>query len=104
MSHVTVYSLSGNLDQIKTGQTGFTLRELLFQPRFSPEDRFLTFSTIFIVCFWYPTWILGVAKEKNAGVIIMGSHGRTGLKTLLMGSVTERVMGYALRSVLVVPG
>lgn len=34
----------------------------------------------------------------------MGSHGRTGLKTLLMGSVTERVMGYALRAMLCVGG
>ena len=32
----------------------------------------------------------------------MGSHGRTGLKRLLMGSVTERVIGQAPCPVLVV--
>jgi nucleotide-binding universal stress UspA family protein len=32
----------------------------------------------------------------------MGSHGRTGVKRLLMGSVTEKVIGYAPCPVLVV--
>jgi nucleotide-binding universal stress UspA family protein len=32
----------------------------------------------------------------------MGSHGRTGLKRLLMGSVTERVIGQSPCPVLVV--
>ncbi len=32
----------------------------------------------------------------------MGSNGRTGLKRLLMGSVTEKVIGYAPCPVLVV--
>lgn len=46
--------------------------------------------------------ILDLAKEQSANVIIMGSHGRTGLKRLLMGSVTEKVIGYASCPVLVV--
>jgi len=33
----------------------------------------------------------------------MGSHGRTGLKRLMMGSVTSRVIGHAPCKVLVVP-
>jgi nucleotide-binding universal stress UspA family protein len=44
-----------------------------------------------------------VQKEK-IDVIIMGSHGRTGLKRLLMGSVTEKVIGHAPCPVLVVKG
>jgi len=32
----------------------------------------------------------------------MGSHGRTGLKRLLMGSVTEKVIGHSPCPVLVV--
>jgi nucleotide-binding universal stress UspA family protein len=45
-----------------------------------------------------------VAQAQNAGVnlMVMGSHGRTGLTRLLMGSVTERVMGLAPCPVLVV--
>jgi len=50
------------------------------------------------------TWqaIIDMADEKKADTIIMGSHGRTGLKRLLMGSVTEKVIGHAPCPVLVV--
>ena len=46
--------------------------------------------------------ITDLAKEKSAETIIMGSHGRTGLRRLLMGSVVEKVIGYASCPVLVV--
>ncbi len=46
--------------------------------------------------------IVNIAKKQKANAIIMGSHGRTGLKRLLMGSVTERVIGHAPCPVLVV--
>lgn len=42
------------------------------------------------------------AREKGVDLIVMGSHGRTGMERLLMGSVTERVVGSADCSVLVV--
>jgi len=41
------------------------------------------------------------AIEKQIGLTIIGSHGRTGLKRLLMGSVAERVIGHAPCPVLV---
>ncbi len=46
--------------------------------------------------------IINAAKEKKADLIVVGSHGRTGLSRLLMGSVTERVIGLAECAVLVV--
>lgn len=46
--------------------------------------------------------IVEVAEEKGADVIFMGSHGRTGLEKLIMGSVTEKVIGYAPCPVIVV--
>ncbi len=46
--------------------------------------------------------ITDLAKEQSAETIIMGSHGRTGLRRLLMGSVVEKVIGYASCPVLVV--
>lgn len=46
--------------------------------------------------------IVDIAREQNVNTIIMGSHGRTGIKRLLMGSVTEGVIGYAPCPVLVV--
>jgi nucleotide-binding universal stress UspA family protein len=48
--------------------------------------------------------ITDLARQEKASLIIMGSHGRTGLKRLLMGSVTERVIGQAPCPVLVVKG
>jgi len=48
------------------------------------------------------TKVLEVAGAEKAGVIFMGSHGRTGLMRLLMGSVTEKVIGYAPCPVIVV--
>jgi nucleotide-binding universal stress UspA family protein len=45
-----------------------------------------------------------LAQKEKIDVIIMGSHGRTGLKRLLMGSVTEKVIGHAPCPVLVVKG
>jgi len=36
--------------------------------------------------------ILRLAKEHNADLIVMGTHGRRGLTRLLMGSVAEEVV------------
>lgn len=47
--------------------------------------------------------IVTLAREKKADIIVLGSHGRTGLSRLLMGSVTSRVIGHAPCPVLVVP-
>lgn len=46
--------------------------------------------------------IVETARSKKADLIVLGSHGRTGLERLLMGSVTERVIGHAECAVLVV--
>ncbi len=43
-----------------------------------------------------------LADEQKADMIVIGSHGRTGLRRLLMGSVAEKVIGFATRPVLVV--
>lgn len=48
--------------------------------------------------------IIETAKEKSADLIVLGSHGRTGLEKLLMGSVAERVIVLATSAVLVVKG
>ncbi|MCL5023352.1 MAG: universal stress protein [Nitrospirae bacterium] len=46
--------------------------------------------------------ITDLAGKEKANVIIMSSHGRTGLKRLLMGSVAEKVIGRSRCPVLVV--
>ncbi|WP_227380071.1 universal stress protein [Haladaptatus halobius] len=39
--------------------------------------------------------ILVYADEHNIDIIVMGTHGRTGVKRALMGSVTETVVRHA---------
>ena len=46
--------------------------------------------------------ITGVAREIGASLVVMGTHGRKGLSRLLMGSVTERTIGYAECPVLII--
>lgn len=46
--------------------------------------------------------ITNLAKDEKADIIFMDSHGRTGLKRLLMGSVTEEVIGHTNCPVLIV--
>ncbi len=45
--------------------------------------------------------IAGTAKSMGADLIVMGAYGKTGLKKLLMGSTTEKVIGLASCAVLV---
>jgi len=46
--------------------------------------------------------IADTAKSVGADLIIMGSHGRTGFERILLGSVSERVIGLADCATLVV--
>ncbi len=46
--------------------------------------------------------IVHQAIKNEVDLIIVGSHGRTGLKKLLMGSITERVIGQSPCPILVV--
>lgn len=46
--------------------------------------------------------ITSLAAELGVTAIVMSSYGKTGLKRLLMGSVTQRTIGYANCPVLVV--
>jgi nucleotide-binding universal stress UspA family protein len=39
--------------------------------------------------------ILPVAREEGVDLIVMGTHGRTGVRHLLLGSVAEEVTGHA---------
>jgi len=48
------------------------------------------------------TEILRVAREIHADLIVLGTHGRTGLARLLMGSVAEQVVRKATCPVLTV--
>ena len=51
-----------------------------------------------------PTWkaIVKAAEEHDASLIVLGSHGRTGLAGALIGSVAQAVSAHSTRSVLIV--
>jgi nucleotide-binding universal stress UspA family protein len=46
--------------------------------------------------------IIRIAENKGADLIVVGTHGRTGFGKVLLGSVSERVIGKAKCAVLVV--
>jgi nucleotide-binding universal stress UspA family protein len=50
-----------------------------------------------------PTWkgIVDIADEHDASLIVLGSHGRTGVAGVLIGSVAEAVAAHSRRSVLI---
>ena len=47
--------------------------------------------------------ILDFAKEKNAGYMVMGSHGRSGIYDVFVGSLTKELTRRATIPVLVIP-
>ena len=46
--------------------------------------------------------IVETAASKEADLIVMGSHGRSGLEKLVLGSVTQAVLSHTRLPVLVV--
>ena len=51
-----------------------------------------------------PIWrtIVDVADAQDAGIVVLGSHGRTGIGLLVMGSVASAVARHTDRPVLIV--
>jgi nucleotide-binding universal stress UspA family protein len=51
-----------------------------------------------------PAWkrIVTCAEEREASLIVLGSHGRSGLADVLVGSVAAAVASHSRRSVLIV--
>ncbi len=63
-------------------------------PKVRLERRLLTGEPVEEIC--------RLAEETQAGLIVLGTHGRTGLSRLLMGSVAEHVVRTAACPVLTV--
>jgi nucleotide-binding universal stress UspA family protein len=47
--------------------------------------------------------ILKIAKEWEADIIVLGTHGRTGLSHILMGSVAEKVIRHSTIPLFIIP-
>ncbi|MEA1935948.1 MAG: universal stress protein [Thermodesulfobacteriota bacterium] len=74
----------------KTGRIEKELKETGFQVKVRIETGF-PFSEI-----------LRVENEENVSVIVIGSHGMSNIKEILLGSVSERVIRKAKKPVLVI--
>jgi nucleotide-binding universal stress UspA family protein len=49
------------------------------------------------------TLIVNWARDKAADLIVMSTHGRSGLPRMILGSVTEKVLRSAACPVLAIP-
>ncbi len=70
--------------------------ERLIETRLSPKVRY----AVHIRTGDPATEIIGMAAESGAGLIVMATHGRKGLRRLVLGSVAERVVREAPCAVL----
>lgn len=60
-----------------------------------PESKALKSAKSVLVLGLPVTRILEMAKKQEAGMIVMGSKGTTGLKHLLVGSIAEQIVHLA---------
>ena len=79
------------------------VREILERAKQKAEQENITCETIVHMGGTANEFIIREAKEKNIDLIVMGTHGRTAFKRLIMGSVAERVIAAAPCAVLVTP-
>ena len=66
------------------------------------EELGLTVATQILEGFSVPQEIINAAQNLGADLIIMGSHGRTGFKKFILGSVAQKVLGESHIPVLIV--
>ncbi len=93
-SELMAISVAEKEDEL--AQTEETLKEI----KRLAENEGLTVETISVKGTPYEA-ITTTAQVKEADLIVVGTHGRTGLKKVLMGSVAERVIALAHCTVLV---
>ena len=48
--------------------------------------------------------LIDLARERDASAVVVGSHGRSGLRSLMLGSVSHKVIGHCERPVVVIRG
>jgi nucleotide-binding universal stress UspA family protein len=78
-------------------------REFLEIVKKKIEKKNLTCETIVRLDAQPSLPIVEEAKNRSVDLIIMGTRGTTGLKRIFLGSVAQKVIGYAPCPVMVVP-
>jgi nucleotide-binding universal stress UspA family protein len=104
----------GNFDPVVGGRVGARLPSQPTVVRSDPNEEALTRLHDLMRGAFHGTWdvevavghpadtIVRVAQERGADLIVMGTHGRTGLQHVLLGSVAEKVVRLAPCPVLTV--
>ncbi|RSO60528.1 universal stress protein [Acinetobacter lactucae] len=94
---------------VKTGQTNdliertrIYLLDILQKAKQEFSNEGLTVETKLLEGFVVHEEIIQAAQDLNADLIVMGSHGRTGVRKLVLGSVAQKVLGESHIPVLIV--
>ncbi|KYQ79509.1 universal stress protein [Acinetobacter lactucae] len=94
---------------VKTGQTNDLIErtrtyllDILQQAKQEFTNKGLTVETKLLEGFVVHEEIIQAAQNLNADLIVMGSHGRTGVRKLVLGSVAQKVLGESHIPVLIV--
>ncbi|MBF0344461.1 MAG: universal stress protein [Nitrospirae bacterium] len=95
VKQLLVTSVAAHQDKLKEAN------DILDKVRKNAESRGVKIEALPLVGDPYKA-IVNLSMESGADIIVMGTHGRTGLERLLMGSVAERVTALAMCSSLVV--
>jgi len=99
MPFVSIEAQSLSFDAYARGVASVELQEFLTQQR-----RGTDIAVSGRLEFGDPAQVIAkVAAERGIDLIVMGTHGRTGLSHLLVGSVAEKVVRHARCPVLSVP-
>lgn len=76
-------------------------REVLATALSSAKSAGIAADTLFVESGHAHEAIIAAAKSKGADLILMASHGRSGVKAVLLGSVTQKVLTHTQLPVLV---
>lgn len=89
------------VEEIASGERDNRLREK-FLEQVSDDLKVLSFNIISDFDNEHGVEIASFAESIDAGLIIIGSHGRKGLSRLILGSVADKVVQHSKCPVLVV--
>ncbi|EXS25263.1 MULTISPECIES: universal stress protein [Acinetobacter] len=94
---------------VKTGETNELIErtrtyllDILEQAKQQFSNEGITVETKLLEGFIVHEEIIQAAQDLNADLIVMGSHGRTGVRKLVLGSVAQKVLGESHIPVLIV--
>ncbi|MBJ8477763.1 universal stress protein [Acinetobacter pittii] len=94
---------------VKTGETNELIErtrtyllDILEQAKQQFSNEGITVETKLLEGFIVHEEIIQAAQDLKADLIVMGSHGRTGVRKLVLGSVAQKVLGESHIPVLIV--